>query len=63
MLRMSLIAAAAALLVASSAAAQSDGLVAEVGANFARNCVLCHQPPDLRFATDRAWLGQVDRTA
>ena len=27
-----------------------------------QNCVTCHQPPDLRFATDQAWLDQVNRT-
>jgi hypothetical protein len=27
-----------------------------------QSCVACHQPPDLRFATDQAWLDQVHRT-
>ncbi len=63
MVRISLIAAAFALFGANRAAAQSDALVAESGAKFQRNCTLCHQPPDLQFATDRAWLDQVHRTA
>ena len=30
---------------------------------FQANCLTCHQPPDVRFATDRAWLEQITRTA
>ena len=63
MVRISLIAAAAGLFGASSVAAQSDALVAEIGAKFSRSCTHCHQPPDLQFASDRAWLDQVHRTA
>ena len=63
MFRISLIATAVALGGANSATAQSDALVAKVGAKFRRNCTHCHQPPDLRFATDKAWLDQVHRTA
>ncbi len=37
--------------------------VAEAGTKFRQNCLGCHQPPDLRFATDRAWLGQIRETA
>ena len=37
--------------------------VAEAGAVFQKNCISCHQPPDLAFATDRAWLDQLNRTA
>ncbi len=59
----SLIVVAVALGVASSAMAQSAALVAEIGEKFRRNCTQCHQPPDLQFATDRAWLDQVHRTA
>ena len=33
------------------------------GAQFQANCLNCHQPPDLNFATDRAWLEQINRTA
>ena len=36
---------------------------AEMGKKFQGSCVHCHQPPDLRFATDRAWLRQVKDTA
>ena len=37
--------------------------VADAGQVFVRRCSSCHQAPDLRFATDRAWLDQVNRTA
>lgn len=37
--------------------------IAEAGAMFQKNCISCHQPPDLKFATDRAWLDQLNRTA
>ncbi len=37
--------------------------IAEAGAVFQKNCNSCHQPPDLKFATDRAWLDQLNRTA
>lgn len=37
--------------------------VAEAGAMFQKNCLTCHQPPDLSFATDRAWLDQLKGTA
>lgn len=30
---------------------------------FQDSCTACHAPPDLRFAVDRAWLGQVADTA
>jgi hypothetical protein len=30
---------------------------------FGASCADCHQPPDLEFSTDRAWLDQVKRTA
>ena len=30
---------------------------------FVRGCQACHQPPDPRFAVDRAWLTQVHDTA
>lgn len=35
----------------------------EAGASYQKNCMSCHQPPDLRFATDRAWVGQIRETA
>lgn len=45
-------------------AAKSDvDKLAEAGAIFQRNCASCHQPPDTQFATDRAWLDQINRTA
>ena len=28
-----------------------------------RACIRCHQPPDLKFPTDRAWLDQINRTS
>jgi len=37
--------------------------IREAGAKYQKNCMSCHQPPDLRFATDRAWLGQIRETA
>jgi len=37
--------------------------VAKAGLLFQKNCISCHQPPDLKFATDRAWLDQLNRTA
>ena len=49
--------------VATAALAQTDARVAESGRMFQQRCVSCHQPPDLRFSTDRAWLDQVNRTA
>jgi mono/diheme cytochrome c family protein len=53
------------------AAAQDDGrkaaadtaALAEAGAMFQKNCISCHRPPDLKFAADRAWLDQLNRTA
>ena len=36
---------------------------AEAGALFQKNCLGCHQPPDVTFATDRAWIDQLNRTA
>ncbi|MFP6857180.1 MAG: hypothetical protein VCA73_07910 [Roseibacillus sp.] len=37
--------------------------IKEAGASYQKNCMSCHQPPDLRFATDRAWVGQIRETA
>ena len=36
---------------------------AGAGLLFKFRCLSCHQAPDLNFATDRAWLDQVNRTA
>jgi mono/diheme cytochrome c family protein len=33
------------------------------GKLFQQACAGCHTAPDARFATDRAWLDQVNRTA
>ena len=46
-----------------SVSAQEDKeAVAGAGQTYRTRCVSCHQPPDLSFATDRAWLDQVNRT-
>ena len=37
--------------------------IAEAGRIFEKNCISCHRPPDMAFATDRAWLDQINRTA
>ena len=37
--------------------------VAHAGRMYSERCINCHQPPDTRFATDRAWLQQVYDTA
>lgn len=37
--------------------------VAAASAMFRKNCVTCHQIPDIRFDVDRAWLHQVSDTA
>ena len=63
MVRISLIVAATVLCGVSSVVAQTDKHGVKIGDNFRRNCLHCHQPPDLQFATDRAWLDQVHRTA
>ncbi len=55
-------AAAAWLAWSAAALAQSDAEVAEIGQKFQENCLACHQPPDLQFTTDRAWLDQINRT-
>ena len=38
-------------------------LIAHAGALYQKNCMGCHQAPDLRFETDRAWVGQIMETA
>ena len=40
--------------------AQEEG---RAGVLFRENCLACHQAPDLKFPTDRAWLNQVKDTA
>lgn len=34
-----------------------------LGKLYADNCASCHQPPDTRFAVDRAWITQLADTA
>lgn len=68
MLRISLVAAIVALCGATAGMAQDkagerETLMAEIGKKFRRSCMHCHLAPDLRFATDRAWLDQIHRTA
>ncbi len=43
-----------------SAVAQAP---AEAGKVFQARCQSCHPPPDVKFATDRAWIDQLQRTA
>ncbi|MDE0595312.1 MAG: hypothetical protein OSB65_08700 [Roseibacillus sp.] len=52
-------------LLSTQALAQGEGaaLITEAGAKYQKNCMGCHQPPDRRFATDRAWIGQIRETA
>ncbi len=49
-------------LAPSTLRAEDKKFVQEAGAHFQKTCVSCHVPPDLRFATDRAWLGQIRET-
>lgn len=37
--------------------------IAEAGAKYQKNCMGCHAPPDRRFASDRAWIGQIQETS
>lgn len=48
--------AALSLLVLAPAARSQDA------AAKWKSCTHCHQPPDAQFATDRAWLGQLQVT-
>ena len=50
-------------LATSVLAAEPDTTPAEAGAKYQKNCMGCHQPPDLDFATDRAWIGQIQETS
>ncbi len=45
-----------------SGVAQSPDELAKAAHTYKSQCVNCHQPPDLSFSTDRAWLDQVHRT-
>lgn len=51
------------VLPASLSAEIDDAAIADAGARYQRNCMGCHQPPDTRFATDLAWIGQIRETA
>ena len=42
---------------------EEAAFIKEAGAKYQKNCMGCHQPPDRRFATDRAWIGQIRETA
>ncbi|MFT4550151.1 MAG: hypothetical protein ACI8XO_004858 [Verrucomicrobiales bacterium] len=50
------------LIAPSTLRAEDKKLIREAGAHFQQTCSSCHVPPDLRFATDRAWLGQILET-
>jgi mono/diheme cytochrome c family protein len=52
-----------ALLLWATAAYADEAARAEAGKVFQQRCINCHQPPDVNFATDRAWLDQINRTA
>lgn len=47
---------------AGTTAAQAADGHAQAAQTFRARCVSCHQPPDLAFRTDVAWLDQVNRT-
>ena len=36
---------------------------AEIRKTFVESCRSCHVPPDTSFATDRAWVDQIERTS
>lgn len=57
------IAVGIALAHAAALQAEDQKLVREAGARYQKTCMACHQPPDLRFASDRVWLGQIRETA
>lgn len=52
-----------ALAVVLSLAVGGSASGQETGPKFQASCMRCHQPPDLSFATDRAWLDQIHRTS
>lgn len=51
------------IAVESVTPSSADTTPEDAGKAFRANCTSCHQPPDLRFETDRAWLDQIHRTA
>jgi cytochrome c2 len=66
MVRLSMLSAFVALTACATsgrAAEPTSAEVAEAGAKYRKTCRHCHEAPDLRFETERAWLDQVNRTA
>ena len=66
MTRLSMLSALVSLVVGATtgdAAAPTAAEIAEAGVKYRKTCLHCHEAPDLRFETERAWLDQVNRTA
>ena len=66
MTRLSMLSALVSLVVCATtgdAAEPTAAEVAEAGVKYRKTCLHCHEAPDLRFETERAWLDQVNRTA
>ncbi|MGI9241192.1 MAG: hypothetical protein ACR2RV_10350 [Verrucomicrobiales bacterium] len=42
--------------------AEDKPSVLQAGIDFQKTCMGCHVAPDLRFATDRAWIDQIRET-
>ncbi len=55
------IAAVAALAL--DAPTQAEKSESDIATMFRSRCANCHAVPDIKLATDRAWLDQVNRTA
>ena len=56
----SLLALVLAIGLAPVALAQDDAQVARL---FEQACAACHVVPDAKYPTDKAWLGQLSKTA
>jgi mono/diheme cytochrome c family protein len=57
---------ASALLVVTALGAtaqEREGADAQAARLFEQSCASCHVVPDAKFETDRAWLGQLPKTA
>ncbi len=54
---------AGAVLLTDLPAQERPDSIQEAGARYQKTCMACHVPPDLRFPSDRAWLGQIRETA
>jgi len=52
-----------ALTALSSVGSAQDGADVKSARLFENRCASCHTVPDVRFKTDKAWLGQVLETA